>query len=123
MPIYKNNADDYTMIHFGQGDLVVSINDEDEVIITPIYKTGPLGDVSNQYNGKATNDIPPGIRIVFDAPKSIEVVMDALVKLMVIKTSAIVKENENLRRFKEEVTATKDAQVPYDANRKPLFEE
>lgn len=78
MPIYTNKADDYTMIHFGSGDLVVSTNDQDEVIITPTYKTGTPGERTDQYDGKATNNIPPGVRLVFDNEKSIQVVIDAL---------------------------------------------
>ena len=83
MPIYTNKADGYTMVHFGQGDLVVSTNGEqrDEVIITPSEIEGVIGADDLQFAGKPTDALPVGIRMVFDKPESAQVVIDALQKI------------------------------------------
>jgi hypothetical protein len=87
MPIYTNKSDNYTMVHFGSGDLVVLTNGDhhhapDEVIITPTYKTGEIGDATDQYAGKTTDNIPVGIRLCFERKESAQVVIDALQKIV-----------------------------------------
>lgn len=109
MPIYKNRSDDYTMVHFGSGDLVVSTNDRDEVIITPTYKTGSIGDRTEQYDGKSTDNIPPGIRLVFNnqesiAAQSLQVVIDALQKCLDVANGIV-------NRMDTETRAVYDAEM------------
>ena len=104
MPMNINSADKFVMLHFGFGDLVVFTNlpelkpYPDEVIIfpSPDY-TGKIGeDASPLYGGKPTSELPPGIRMIFENEESVQVVIDALLKVQsAIMAHKIVEANNS----------------------------
>ena len=88
MPIYKNEADSFLMVHCGHGDLVVGTAGEadkpfrDELVVYPAKVPGIVGKpIPEDMNGKPTNTLDPGLRVVFDDAASIQVWIDALLNL------------------------------------------
>ncbi len=92
MPLYINESDNNLMVHFGTGDLLVSTNEQktdgihthrpDEVIITPCIDPGPIGEYTDQFAGKTTAEMKPGVRLCFESKESAQVVIDALQKVV-----------------------------------------
>lgn len=131
MPIYICEADKNTVVHFGHGDVVVSTSlgvtaTASEVVITPSVRgSGPLGDRTEQFDGKSTSEIPPGVRLIFDDPLSVMVLIDALssvaqamfskVKPRLADYAELCRENRQLHQMVElskAVEADRAARVP-----------
>jgi hypothetical protein len=85
MPVYRDSADSL-VVHFGHGDIAISVNRPDD--------NSPPDEISFRAGGEAGGEIgrpysPPegtttagcAVRLVFDNPESLRVVIEELERL------------------------------------------
>lgn len=84
MPIYANETDGSTVVHLGQGDLIVGrdkAGDEILFIFDEVHR-GEIGADAKVYEGVSTDKIQGKIvRLVFDNEASVDVVLDCLLRV------------------------------------------